>query len=152
MTTKIVSRARSAYLIVAWLFVVAVISQVFLAGLSLFASAANWGAHKEFGYSLGFLALLLVVLAFLGRMPRALGRWLALLFVVYAIQTILPALRVGAPWVAALHPVNALAVFWIALTHARRVSEIRNQPSSSSVTARLPVGVGVTQPGQGGSR
>jgi hypothetical protein len=152
MLTKIVHWVRIAYRIVAWLFVAAVISQVFLAGLSLFASAANWGAHSEFGYSLGFLALLLVVLAILGRVPRAIGRWLALLCVVYAIQTILPALRVGAPWVAALHPVNALAVFWIALTHARRASEIRNQPSSSSVAPRPPVSAGVTQISQGESR
>ena len=149
MTTKIVYRARSAYLVVAWSFVVAVISQVFLAGLSLFASAANWGAHREFGYSLGFLALLLVVLAFLGRMPRAIGRWLALLFVVYAIQTILPNVRHDAPWIAALHPVNALAVFWIALTHARRVGEVKHQLSSRNVMPRSPMSVGVTQPGQG---
>ena len=133
MATKIVYGARMAYLVAAWLFVVAVISQVFLAGLSLFASAANWGAHKEFGYSLGFLALLLVVLAFLGRIPRAIGRWLALLLVVYTIQTILPNLRRDMPWVAALHPLNALAVFWIALTHARRarVDFMITQPGSS---------------------
>ena len=120
MTTKIIHWARMAYLVVAWLFAVAVIAQIFLAGLSLFASAANWGTHREFGYSIGFLAVLLVVLAFLGRIPRAIGLWLALLFVVYAIQTILPNLRRDMPWVAALHPVNAVAVFWIALTHARR--------------------------------
>jgi hypothetical protein len=93
MTTKIVHWAQIAYLVVAWLFVVAVISQIFLAGLSLFASAANWKMHQEFGYGIGFLALLLMVLAFPGRIPRAIGRWLALLLVVYAIQTVLPNLR-----------------------------------------------------------
>jgi putative tricarboxylic transport membrane protein len=133
MTNKIVYAARKAYLVAAWLFVAAVISQVFLAGLSLFASAANWDTHKEFGYSLGFLALLLVVLAFAGRIPRTIGRWLALLLAVYAIQTILPNLRRDAPWIAALHPVNALAIFWIALTHARRalVELVMPQPGSS---------------------
>jgi hypothetical protein len=127
-----------AYLVAAWLFVVAVILQVFLAGLSLFASAANWGAHKEFGYSLGFLVLLLIVLAFAGRIPRTIGRWLALLLVVYAIQTILPNLRRDAPWIAALHPVNALAIFWIALTHARRarVELVMPQPVNSAGPAR----------------
>ncbi len=134
MTTKIVYWARIAYLIVAWLFVVAVIIQVFLAGLSLFASAANWGAHRGFGYSISFLALLLIGLAFLGRIPRAIGRWLALLFVVYAIQTVLPNLRRDAPLVAALHPVNALAVFWIGLTHARRARGelVITQPGNST--------------------
>ena len=137
MTTKIVYGARMAYLVVAWLFVVAVISQIFLAGLSLFASAANWKVHQEFGYGIGFLALLLMVLAFPGRIPRAIGRWLALLLVVYAIQTVLPNLRRDAPWVAALHPLNALAVFWIALTHARRVRVelVLPQPGNSTEQA-----------------
>ncbi len=133
MTTKIVHATRMAYLVAAWLFAITVILQVFLAGLSLFASAANWGTHKEFGYSLGFLALLLVVLAFAGRIPRTIGRWLARLLTVYAIQTILPNLRRDAPWIAALHPVNALAIFWIALTRARRarVELVMPQPGSS---------------------
>jgi hypothetical protein len=101
--------ARMAYLVVAWLFVAAVLSQIFLAGLSLFALAANWGAHQEFGYGISFLALLLVVLAFPGRIPRAIVRWLA------------------------LHPLNALAVFWIALTHARRarVELVMPQPGNN---------------------
>ena len=143
MTTRVVHLARIAYSVVAWLFAAAVIFQVFLAGLSLFASAANWGAHQEFGYGISLLALLLVVLAFPGRIPRAIGRWLALLLVVYAIQTILPNLRRDAPWVAALHPLNALAVFWIALTHARRarVEFVMPQPGNSTgqVAQRRPV-------------
>ena len=143
MTTKMVYWARMAYLVVAWLFVAAVLSQIFLAGLSLFASAANWGAHQEFGYGISLLELLLVVLAFPGRIPRAIGRWLALLLVVYAIQTVLPNLRRDAPWVAALHPLNALAVFWIALTHARRarVELVMPQPGNCAGQAaqRRPV-------------
>jgi len=134
MTTKIAYGVRSAYVVVAWLFVIAVLSQIFLAGLSLFASAANWKVRQEFGYGIGFLALLLMVLAFLGRIPRAIGLWLALLLVVYAIQPILPNLRRDMPWVAALHPLNALAVFWIALTHARRarVEFAMPQPDNST--------------------
>jgi len=134
MTTRVVHLARIAYSVVAWLFAAAVIFQVFLAGLSLFASAANWGTHREFGYGLGFLALLLVMLAVLSRIPRAIGLWLALLLAAYTIQTILPVLRRDTPWVAALHPLNALAVFWIALTHARRarVELVMPQPGNSA--------------------
>ena len=143
MTKRIVHWARIVYPVVAWLFVIAVIFQVFLVGLSLFVSATNWSAHKEFGYSLGFLVLLLVALAVAGRVPRATGRWLALLFVVYAIQTILPNLRRDLPWVAALHPVNALVILWVALTHARqaRVGQTLTQPGDSAGQAaqRRPV-------------
>lgn len=139
MDTKILYWARIAYLVVAWLFVAAVIVQVFLAGLGVFAGAANWRTHVGFGYGIGWLFMILLVTAFLGRVPGAIGRWLALLFVIYAVQTILPALRRDAPLVAALHPVNALAVFGIALIHARRAWALVQASRETAVTSQRPV-------------
>lgn len=73
---------RTTYLTIAWLFVIGVLIQVFLAGLSLFATPSYWPTHVEFGYNLGFLMLLLLFLAFLGRFPRPTIGLTALLFVV----------------------------------------------------------------------
>jgi hypothetical protein len=132
--------ARIAYLVAAWLFVGAVIVQVFLAGLSIFVGAANWRTHIEFGYAIGaWLGLPLLVIAFVGRIPRTVGRWLALLLAVYVIQTILPYFRNGTPVVAALHPVNAVAVFWVALTHARRAWALVKATRGTGVTSQQPV-------------
>ncbi len=139
METRIVYWARIAYLVVAWLFVVAVIVQVFLAGLGVFAGAANWRTHVGFGYGIGWLPLILILLALVGRLPGAVGRWLALLFVIYAIQTILPNFRRDAPMVAALHPVNALAVFGIALVHARQAWALVKATRGIAVTPQKPV-------------
>jgi hypothetical protein len=41
--------------------------------------------------------------------------------VLYIVQTILPIAQASAPWVAALHPVNALFLFSIAAWYARRM-------------------------------
>lgn len=139
MENRIVHWARIAYLVVAWLFVAAVIVQVFLAGLGVFAGAANWRTHVRFGWGIAWLPLILILLALVGRLPGAVGRWLALLFVVYAVQTMLPGFRRDTPVVAALHPVNALAVFGIALIHARRAWSLVRGQRETAVTLQRPV-------------
>jgi len=127
---------RIAYLIAAWLFVAGVLVQIFLAGLSLFQSAVNWPTHREFGYAIGWLFLPLLALAVLGRLPRAVGRWLLLLLVAYVVQTLLPILRGGAPLIAALHPVMASVVLWSALVHARRALAILREARQGTVAER----------------
>jgi hypothetical protein len=44
----------------------------------------------------------------------------AAIFVLYVVQTMLPGARTSAPWIAALHPVNALFLFALAVWYARR--------------------------------
>jgi Ni,Fe-hydrogenase I cytochrome b subunit len=111
---------RFAFIGVAWLFLACVVVQVFLAGLGVFAGAQNFNLHREFGYLFGWLTLLLLLLAIGGRLGR---RWIglsALLLVLFAFQSVFVALREVLPAAAALHPVNALAIFGVALHVARR--------------------------------
>ena len=111
---------RLAYMGVAWLFLACVVVQVFLAGLGFFAGAQNFSLHREFGYLFGWLTLVLLLLAIGGRLGR---RWIglsALLLVLFAFQSVFVALRELLPAAAALHPVNALAIFGVALHVARR--------------------------------
>ena len=51
-----------------------------------------------------------VVLALAGRMGWRLIGFSALLFVLTVVQILLPGLRDSVSWVAALHPVNAVAL------------------------------------------
>jgi hypothetical protein len=108
---------------VAALFVVVIVVQVFLAGAALanLGGSGNFATHIEFGYTwigLAVLAVLLTALA--ARRPRReVGIALGLL-VLYVVQTVLPSFRSSAPWVAALHPVNALFLFALAAWYARR--------------------------------
>jgi uncharacterized protein DUF6220 len=113
---------RYAHLVFAWLFLASLVYQVYLIGLHLFAGTSTQ-AHIEFGYSWpGLLALLVLISAIAGRLPGRTIGWSAALFVDYIVQTFLPGLRESSPGFAALHPVNALLLFWIAIVvirHAR---------------------------------
>lgn len=103
----------------AWLFLIAVVVQVFLAGIGLFG-VSDMELHRGVGYNLPILPLLMLLLAW----PARIGRrtvWLTLtLFLVTMIQTLLPSFRGSVAVIAALHPVNALLVFYLAVVTARR--------------------------------
>jgi hypothetical protein len=112
---------RILYLIAAWLFPVAILIQVFLVGLSLFTGQAYWSTHRDVGHSLAVLPLLLVILAYLGRLPRSEKLLIWLLFGVYLVQAeVFAAIRDSVPLLAAFHPVLALVLFALAIIIALR--------------------------------
>ncbi len=121
----ITSLARRAHPALAWLFVVAVVAQVFFAGLGIFAAGFGFGLHVEFGYTaIGLLALAVLLAALAARLPgREIGLSL-LLLILYVVQTMLPTLRASLPVVAALHPVNALALLALGVLIARRTPRV----------------------------
>jgi hypothetical protein len=105
------------------LFVVAIVIQVFLAGAALanLGGTGDFSAHIEFGYlGVGLVSLALVLTVIAARRPRRDVGITVGLFVLYIVQTTLPNARTSAPWIAALHPVNALFLFGLALWYARR--------------------------------
>lgn len=108
---------RIAFVSVTGLLLAAIALQVFLAGMSIFADATWWQIHMLTGALIEILPLLLIALAFLGRLPRAYPLVSVLLlgqvFLQYAFIEI--GANAGAPWLAALHPVNALALFLVGL-------------------------------------
>ena len=108
---------------VAGLFVVAIVVQVFLAGAALanLGGSGNFSTHMEFGYTwIGIVALALLMTALVARRPRRDIGIVAAIFVLYIVQTMLPNARTSAPWIAALHPVNALFLFGLSAWYARR--------------------------------
>ncbi len=128
---------RLAFLAVAWLFVGAVIAQVFFAGVGLFG-AGDMRLHVEFGWGVAYLPILVLLLAWPARAGRR-TVWLCLaLFVMGAVvQPSLPGLRDQVPAVAALHPPNALLVFWLGVLIARRATALYRQ-NGSVVSAPTP--------------
>jgi hypothetical protein len=105
------------------LFVVAIVIQVFLAGTALanLGGSGDFSAHIEFGYLwVGLASLALVLTAIAARRPRRDVGIAVGLLVLYIVQTALPNARTSAPWIAALHPVNALFLFGLAVWYARR--------------------------------
>jgi hypothetical protein len=110
---------RYLFLAVAVLFVVGIAYQVFLAGMAVFA-AGQWSSHVDFGYTVAMVPALLILTAWLAKAGRP-TVWLATITLVVAIvQTALPLFREDAPWISALHPVNAMVIFGLAVVLARR--------------------------------
>jgi hypothetical protein len=124
---------------VAWLFIVSLLIQVFLAGLSLFVSGSYWDAHVAFGHiGPGLLALLMVIFALWGRLPRTSVLLTVLLFVLVILQTeVFAGIRADAPLAAALHPVNALILFALGVGLARRAwTLVRVRPPAADAGQR----------------
>jgi ABC-type polysaccharide/polyol phosphate export permease len=102
-------------------------ARIFLAGLLLqfyLASAPLFGAgsfqpHRMLGAALAALVFLFPVLALAGRLGRQLVGLSILLAVLAIVQVMLPSLRGSLPWLAALHPVNALALMGLSARLAR---------------------------------
>jgi hypothetical protein len=102
-----------------WLIVLLGVLQFFLAGLGIFG-AESFSAHETVGGILHGLTVLVFLLAIAG--PRT-GRDIGMGFALAALTTLqisLPELRDDSPWLAAFHPVLALAVLGLAAHIGRR--------------------------------
>ncbi len=113
------SMARRALPLAAGLFVACAVVQVFLAGLGVFDDPKAFITHREFGYTFGWLTLVVLVLALVGGVPRRVIGLGVLLLVLFALQSVLIALRTDYPAVAALHPLNGFAVLAVGLVTTR---------------------------------
>ncbi len=89
--------------------------QFYLAGAALFG-VGSFQPHRMLGDVLTMLAILFPVLAVVGRLGwRLIGLSMLLVFLTI-VQIMLPSLRGSASWIAALHPVNALALMGVSAT------------------------------------
>jgi hypothetical protein len=120
------------YLWSARLFLASVVVQVFLIGLYLFA-AGNLDWHRFFALVPTVLSLIVLVTAFVARLPTRSKQWSAALFVATFIQGALPGLKGSVPIVAALHPVNALLMLWLGIV------VLRDAQQQAGMADELPV-------------
>ena len=127
---RAIGPVRLGFVLAAWLFVVSVVIQVVLVGLYIFAHLGG-DIHRDFAYVYGWLAPLLVLLASVARVPSGLRYLSLVLLLLFAAQTVLPSLKGQFPLLAAFHTVNALAIFGVGLTLARRATEwVRRVPTA----------------------
>ena len=111
--------ARNVLAIAAWGFVAAVFIQVFLAGLGVFRSPADFDLHRNFGYGLELAILIIGALAAVLRVGRRIIGLALLIFVLFLLQSVFVNLRTSLPVVAALHPVNGFVILLSAILLAR---------------------------------
>ncbi len=108
---------RIAFTGVVGLFLAALGLQVFLAGMSIFFDATWWHVHVTMAFLIEWLPIVMIVLAFAGRLPRAFALASVLLLGLILLQYVFVevAAQSGVRWIAAFHPVNALVMFAVGL-------------------------------------
>lgn len=111
--------AQYGFLLLAGFFAICVVIQVFIAGMAVFVDPANWNMHMTFVHVFEFLLIPILILAFLGRLSREL-KWLPVGFWTLIGLQYATAEGFSASLVAAIHPVNALVIFWLAVFMTRR--------------------------------
>ena len=139
--------SRVVYLILAWLFVLGILGQVYLVGLSLLGRRPSWDDHVNLGHAIGGFALLMIVFVYLGRLPRSMKLLTWLNFAIYfLIADIVIFMTDSAPKVAALHPVLAILLFPVAGTLAVRIALIvrasRTETAAVSTEPAMPATAG----------
>ena len=110
--------ARWIHVVAVWLFAAGVLLQGYLAGQALAQLGGNgdFATHREVGFTLmGLIALVVLLAALVGRMPRRHVGWSVVIFVLYIVQTSLPSIRTSSPAIAALHPANAMVLLIVAI-------------------------------------
>ena len=78
-------------------------------------SPTAFATHRDFGYTIGLLTLVLVIISVVGRLPRRLIGLSALTLLQFFLQSILIGVRADLPTVAALHPVNGVPALVVTL-------------------------------------
>jgi hypothetical protein len=120
--------ARSAWAILTWLVLAMLPVQFYFAGVGAFRygdSPAHsrdyyWMLHAVFGTFIGLAVILVLLAGLASRLPSRLTGMTVGLFVLMVIQFILPGLGDSSPWIAALHPLNALLITGLTISMAIR--------------------------------
>ncbi|MGI8854956.1 MAG: DUF6220 domain-containing protein [Thermomicrobiales bacterium] len=119
----------------AWIILAAVGAQFFFAGLGLFG-ATDLRAHRLTGSLIIPASLILLILAVAGRLGGAPIGLSALLLGLTIVQSLLTR---GPSLIAALHPVNAVLILFVALNLARneaRFGTLRGSVNPARVSGR----------------
>ena len=122
---------RIAFLVFTWAYLVGIVVQVFLAGMGFFGVARDFSDHANLGWILHLGPVLLLIVAAVGRVGARTLWWTAALFLSVAVQPFLPGLRGDLPWAAAMHPVNAMLIFWLTLTVGMQTWRLVREPSTA---------------------
>jgi hypothetical protein len=126
------SVARTVHLVVAWLLVAGLLVQIFLAGLGVFRSPASFATHRDWGYLLELLPIVLLIVGLIARLGRRPAILAAGIFGLFLLQSVFVVLRTDAPDVAALHPVNGFLITLLAIVLARDAWIARSAAAAES--------------------
>ena len=114
--------ARKIFVGLAWLFVLAVAIQFFLAGLGVLGGE-SLEAHRQWGFIvLHLLPILMIVAATVGRMGRTVISLTVALFLLVFLQPLFADPEIDPVWLRSLHVLNALFIFALGQYLAQRAT------------------------------
>ncbi len=115
--------SRVVFVIIAAIFAVCVLIQIFLAGLATFVEVGDWDLHRDFIKYFELLPIAMLLLSFLGRLP-AVMRWqsggLFILIILHYITSKMGEISPDIQVTAALHPVIAFGILLLSIILVRR--------------------------------
>jgi hypothetical protein len=123
---------RRVLVVLAWVYLAAVVVQIFLAGLGLpQLGGEGMGIHAEFGYiAVHMTPILLILFAAIGRVGRALIGWTVATAVVAFMQPIWVTSFRGEV-LASLHVLGALVLLALSFQVARlATAKVRAKPAT----------------------
>ncbi len=109
---------RYGYLVLAVFFAICVLAQIYIAGMAVFIDPTNWSLHTTFVHAFEPMLILLLILAFISRLPRSLKVVPIGLSLLITIQYATAAMY--GSLVAAIHPVNAVVIFLVSALAVRQ--------------------------------
>lgn len=131
--------SRTVYVIAAWAFIIGVLVQVFFAGMTVVAAQWGWDNHISLGHFLAAPLLVMLITAYVGKLPGRMKRLTWLLFGVYVLQAdVLIFLRASAPVLSAFHPVMALIDFALGLMLARQAMALVRADKTATAPQSQP--------------
>ncbi len=114
---------RKIFVGLAWLFVLAVAIQFFLAGLGVLGGESV-EAHRQWGFIvLHLMPILMLIAAIVGRMGRTVLALTAVLFLLVFVQPLFVDPEFDPRWLRSLHVLNALFIFALGYRLAQRGTE-----------------------------
>ncbi|MBD3917318.1 hypothetical protein H8B09_01010 [Paenibacillus sp. PR3] len=108
----------------AWVFAICLIAQAFLAGLAVFSDSARWTEHSRFADVFAVLPLIMLIIAMVKKHPAAIRVQCAALvgMIVLMFLSAIYSEQIG--WLAAIHPVIAVFLFFRTMALIRTVETI----------------------------
>lgn len=131
---------RRAWRLSTWAYAAALAAMTAFAGMYVFVGRDLIGFHRNGAHVVGLIAAILLITALAGRLDRRARLQSLGLVALLGVQGGLVHLMVVSPWIAAFHPVNALVLFWAAVTVARgSAAAIARAPGAASALPARPV-------------